>query len=71
MAKTRQAVCLYVAGFLKMKKFKLGEILLVVHTVVLGRQSLLGAEGSRAVFCSALLSVCDEKVTSLLNKGVK
>lgn len=60
MAKPGLAVCLYVVGFLKRKKLVSGEVLWVVHMVVLGRQSLLGAEGSRAVFCSALPSVCDE-----------
>lgn len=64
------AVCFYIVGFLKRKKFKAGEVLWVVHMVVLGRQSLLGAEGSRAVLCSAVLSAHDEKVISLLNKGL-
>lgn len=64
------AVCSYIVGFLRRKKFKAGEVSWVVHTVVLGRQSLLGAEGSRAVFCSAVLSVCDEKVISLLSKSL-
>lgn len=64
-------VCLYIVGFLKRKKFKAGELLWVVHTVISGRQSLLGVEGSRAVFCSTVLSVCDEKVISFLNNRLE
>lgn len=42
-------VCLYIAEFLKRKQFKAGGLMWVVHIVVLGRQSLLGVGGSRAV----------------------
>lgn len=64
-------VCLCNVGSLKSKKFKAGELLWVVHTFILGRQSLLGVEGSRAVFCSTVLSVCDEKASSFLNNRLK
>lgn len=41
----------------KWKNFKAGELFWVVHTVILGRQSLLGIESSRVIFSSAVLSV--------------